>query len=564
MSAVSFPWLKSYPKGVRPHLDYPVQPLGNFLEQAAAGYPEQAALVFYGRKITYKTLLQQAERFAAALASLGIKQCDRVALILPNCPQAVIAYYGALRLGAVVVPVNPLTVERELTQQLRDIDCRVVVCLDKRIEKIAALRREAAIDYCIVTGLQEYLPSLAAVKYRQVLRLRERLPAMPDGPGILSFQDLLAAEPAALPKVRIHPKQDLAALLFTGGTTGTPKAAMLTHYNLVTNTLQIKEWFVGSEEGKEVFLAALPFTHVYGMTVALNFAVHLAATVVLQLRFDVMEALRAIERYKVTIFPGAPAMYAAVNSHPKTRFFDLSSVRACISGAAALSAEVSQTFERLTGGSLVEGYGLTEASPVTHCNPFYGKRKDGSVGIPLPDTECKIVDLQEGKREMPVGVAGELIIRGPQIMKGYWNSPEETAATLRDGWLYTGDIARLDKAGYTYIVDRKKDLFISGGYNIYPQEVEAVLMELPQISDVAVVGLPDSQRGETLKAYLVLKEGTTISKEEVLGHCLERLTVYKVPRLFEFRRFLPKNFGGKTLRRILIEEEKNKPPDLEC
>ena len=564
MSAVSFPWLKSYPKGVRPHLDYPVQPLGNFLEQAAAGYPEQAALVFYGRKITYKTLLQQAERFAAALASLGIKQCDRVALILPNCPQAVIAYYGALRLGAVVVPVNPLTVERELTQQLRDIDCRVVVCLDKRIEKIAALRREAAIDYCIVTGLQEYLPSLAAVKYRQVLRLRERLPAMPDGPGILSFQDLLAEEPAALPKLRIHPKQDLAALLFTGGTTGTPKAAMLTHYNLVTNTLQIKEWFVGSEEGKEVFLAALPFTHVYGMTVALNFAVHLAATVVLQLRFDVMEALRAIERYKVTIFPGAPAMYAAVNSHPKTRFFDLSSVRACISGAAALSAEVSQTFERLTGGSLVEGYGLTEASPVTHCNPFYGKRKDGSVGIPLPDTECKIVDLQEGKREMPVGVAGELIIRGPQVMKGYWNSPEETAATLRDGWLYTGDIARLDKAGYTYIVDRKKDLFISGGYNIYPQEVEAVLMELPQISDVAVVGLPDSQRGETLKAYLVLKEGTTISKEEVLGHCLERLTVYKVPRLFEFRRFLPKNFGGKTLRRILIEEEKNKPPDLEC
>jgi long-chain acyl-CoA synthetase len=564
MSEVSYPWLKSYPKGVRPHLDYPDQPLGSFLEQAAADYPEQTALIFYGKKITYKTLLQQAERFAAALVSLGIKQCDRVALILPNCPQAVISYFGILRLGAVVVPVNPLTVERELIQQLRDIGCRAVVCLDTRIEKIATLRQETAMDYCIITGLQEYMPSLAAIKYRQVLRLRERLPVLPDGPGILSFQDLLAEELAAIPKVNIDPWQDLAALLFTGGTTGSPKAAMLTHYNLVTNTLQLKEWFVGSERGKELFLAALPFTHVYGMTVVLNFAVHLAATIVLQLRFDVMEALRAIERYKVTIFPGAPAMYAAVNSHPKTRFFDLSSIRACISGAAALPAEVAITFERLTGGALVEGYGLTEASPVTHCNPFHGKRKAGGVGIPLPDTECKIVDLQEGKREMPVGVAGELIIRGPQVMKGYWSRPEETAATLRDGWLYTGDIARLDKAGYTYIVDRKKDLVISGGYNIYPQEVEAVLMELPQIADVAVVGLPDSQRGETLKAYLVLKEGATISTEELLEHCRERLTVYKIPRLFEFRRFLPKNFGGKTLRHILIEEEKNKPPDLEC
>jgi long-chain acyl-CoA synthetase len=564
MAEVSYPWLKSFPEGVRPHLDYPVQPLGSFLEQAAAGYPEQTALIFFGRKITYKALSEKAERFAAALVSLGIKQGDRVALILPNCPQAVISYYGILRLGAVVVPVNPLSVERELAQHLRDMDCRVVVCLDTRIDKIAAVRLEAGLDHCIVTGLQEYMPALAALKYRQGLRRRGRLPVVPSGPGIVSFQDLLATEHVTLPKVCIDPQQDLAVLQFTGGTTGTPKAAMLTHYNLVANTLQMKEWFVGSSAGKEVFLAALPFAHVYGMTVVLNFAVRLAATLVVQPRFDVTEALRAMERYRVSIFPGTPAMYAAINSHPKARFFDLSSVRACISGAAALPQEVAEMFEQLTGGSLVEGYGLTEASPVTHCNPFYGQRKTGSVGIPLPDTECKIVDLQDGNREMPEGVAGELIIRGPQVMKGYWNRPEETAATLRDGWLHTGDIARLDSEGYTYIVDRKKDLVISGGYNIYPQEVETVLLELPQVADVAVVGLPDSMRGETLKAYLVLKEGATISGEEVLEHCRERLTAYKIPRMFEFRRSLPKNFGGKTLRHILIEEEKNRPPDLEC
>jgi long-chain acyl-CoA synthetase len=562
MAEAVFPWLKSYPEGVRPHLDYPVQPLGSFLEQAAAAYPEQTALIFFGKKITYKTLLEKTEHFAASLTSLGIKQGDRVALILPNCPQAVISYYGILRLGAVVVPVNPQSVERELAQHLRDMGCRAVVCLDTRLHRIASVRREAGLEHCIVTGLQEYLPALAAWKYRQELnRSREK---QPTGPGIVAFQDLLAGKRAALSQVSIDPRQDLAALQFTGGTTGTPKAAMLTHYNLVANTLQMKEWFVGSEQGREVFLAALPLTHVYGMTVALNFAVRLAATIVVQPRFAVEEALRAIERHKVTIFPGTPAMYAAINSHPKARFFNLSSVRACISGAAALPAEVAFDFERLTGGTLVEGYGLTEASPVTHCNPFSGQRKTGSVGIPLPDTECKIVDLQEGKREMPEGVAGELIIRGPQVMKGYWNRQEETATTLRDGWLYTGDIARLDREGYTYIVDRKKDLIISGGYNIYPQEVETVLLELPQAADVAVVGLPDSLRGETLKAYLVLKGGATISKEEVLEHCRTRLTAYKVPRLIEFRRSLPKNFGGKTLRHILIEEEKNRPPGQEC
>ncbi|MCL5981762.1 MAG: long-chain fatty acid--CoA ligase [Firmicutes bacterium] len=559
MTEVTSPWLGAYPEGVRPHLEYPVQPLGRFLEQAAERYPEQTGLVFFGKKTSYKTLLEKAERFASSLISLGVKQGDRVALILPNCPQFVITYFGILRLGAVVVPVNPLSVEREIAKHLRDTGCRVAVCLDALVGKLAAVREEAGLETCIVTGLQDYMPTMAALRYRHELRRSGGGPDLPSGLGLVALTDLLNRERAVLPEVSIDPQQDLAVLQFTGGTTGTPKAAMLTHYNLVANTLQIKEWFVGSKTGREVFLGALPFANVYGMTVVMNFAVSLAATLVVLPRFAVLEALRAIQRYKVTIFPGTPAMYMAVSTHPKTSFYDLSSVRACISGAAALSAEVADLFEKITGGLLVEGYGLTEASPVTHCNPFFGERKAGSAGLPLPDTECRIVDLQHGTKELSAGVAGELIIRGPQVMKGYWNRPEETADTLREGWLYTGDIARLDKSDFVYIVDRKKDLLISGGYNIYPQEVEAVLLELPQIADVAVVGLPDSFQGERLKAFLVLKEGAAISKEEILEHCQQRLAAYKIPRLFEFRCDLPKIIVGKTLRRILLEEEKSKP-----
>jgi long-chain acyl-CoA synthetase len=557
-----FPWLEAYPEGVRSNLEYPTQPLYVFLEQAAVRYPQQVATVFFGKKMTYQKLLDSVERFAAGLFALGIQKGDRVAVMLPNCPQAIISYYGILRAGGVVVPLNPVNVERELIQQLKDVDCHTIVYLDTKHPLIQTVREEADIKHAVVTGLQEYMPPLAAFNYRHRQHRKGYILHVPASKGLVRFQDFLARAPRELPNVTLNPQEDLAVLQYTGGTTGTPKAAMLTHFNLMANALQIKEWFTDSQEGKEVFLGVLPFFHVYGMTCVMNMAVELAATLVLHPRFETERVLTDIEHYKITIFPGTPAMYVAINSHPKTPYRDLSSIRACVSGAASLSPDVARVFEEITGGKLVEGYGLTEASPVTHCIPLVGIRKAGSVGVPLPDTECKIVDLENGEKEMPVGVAGELIIRGPQVMKGYWKRPGETAETLRNGWLYTGDIARLDKAGYTYIVDRKKDMIISGGYNIYPQDVESVILELPQVEDVAVVGIPDKYRGETLKAYVVLVENTTLTKEELLEHCKERLAAYKVPRLLEFRRELPKTMVGKTLRRMLIEEEKSRPPGL--
>lgn len=559
---IPFSWLSVYPEGVRANLDYPQQPLTAFLQWAATRYPQQTATVFYGRKTTYQRLWETVERFAAGLAALGVEKGDRVALMLPNCPQAVISFYGILRAGAVVVPVNPVNVVRELVQQLRDVNCKVIIYLDSRHSIVHNAREEAGIEHAIVTGLQDYMPPLAAFNHRYKQARRGKALQVPTGAGLERFCDFIENAPAQLPEVGINPSEDLAVLQFTGGTTGTPKAAMLTHSNLVANALQIKEWFVGCQEGKEVILAVLPFSHVFGMTCVMNFAIELAATLVLHPRFDAEQLLLDVERYGVTIFPGTPAMYVAINSHPNTPYRDLSSLRACISGADALSPDVAYAFEEITGCSVWEGYGLTEASPVTHCNPFSGTRKPGSVGIPLPDTECKIVDLESGTRKMPVGVAGELIIRGPQVMKGYWNRPGETAETLRDGWLYTGDIARLDKSGYTYIVDRKKDMVISGGYNIYPQDVESVILELQQVADVAVVGIPDRIRGETLKAYVVLKEGACLTKEQIIAYCRERLAAYKIPRLVEFRRDLPKTMIGKTLRRMLIEEEKSRPPGL--
>ncbi|WP_318036653.1 long-chain-fatty-acid--CoA ligase [Dethiobacter alkaliphilus] len=557
--AKPFSWLKSYPSDVRANLQYPEQSLSVFLERAVSQWPNQTATIFFGKKMTYAELADAVERFATALAELGIKKGDRVAVMLPNCPQTIISYFAVLHLGAVVVPINPVNVGRELVPQLTDVGCKTIIYLDTRHQLIRSVREDAGIENAIYTGLQDFMPYIASFNYRYRQYRKGLSLTVESEDGVLNFSDLLENSAPKAPRAEIDSQNDLAVLQYTGGTTGTLKAAMLTHFNLVANALQIKEWFVGCEEGKEVFLAALPFFHVYGMTCVMNVALEMGATMVLHPRFYTEHALKDIERYRVSIFPGAPAMYVAINSHKDTPFRDLSSVRVSVSGAAALSPDVAYAFEEITGGMLVEGYGLTEASPVTHCNPLTKERKPGSVGVPMPDTECKIVDLEYGTKEMPVGVAGELIIRGPQVMKGYWNKPEETEETLRDGWLYTGDIARLDKSGYTFIVDRKKDMIISGGYNIYPQDIEEVILEMPEVEDVAVVGIPDRYRGETLKAYIVLKENANLTKADILSHCKERLAAYKVPRLLDFRRELPKNMVGKTLRRMLLEEEKSRP-----
>lgn len=558
----SFPWVSAYPEGVRQKLAYPQQPLFLILEETATRWPHQVAIVFFGKKITYRKLAAAVEKFAAALVACGIKKGDRVAVMLPNCPQFIISYYGILRAGAVVVPINPVNVARELIQQLRDVDCQTIIYLDTSHELIQKVREEVGLQQLIVTGLQEYMQFLAAYKYRRHQHQRGVSLHVPATTGLFRLSDLISQAPAKAPEISIDPLEDLAVLQYTGGTTGTPKAAMLTHYNLVANALQLKEWFIGCREGQEIYLATMPFFHVYGMTCGLNVAVALAATLVIHPRFKTERVLADIERYKITIFPGTPAMYVAINSHANTPNCNLSSLRVCVSGAAALTPEVVRMFEEVSGATLLEGYGLTEASPVTHCNPLIGERKARSVGIPLPDTECKIVDLKNGDEELPLGAAGELIVRGPQVMKGYWQRPGDTEEALRDGWLFTGDIARLDKSGYTYIVDRKKDMIISGGYNIYPQNVESVILELPQVEDVAVAGIPDCYRGETLKAYVVLFKDASLSKEELLEHCKQRLAAYNVPRLIEFRRELPKTMDGKILRRVLIEEEKNRPLDF--
>jgi len=551
-----FPWLAVYPQDIKANLEYPQQPLTTFLDRAAAQYPDQAALVFMGRKITYSELKTAADNMAGGLATLGVGKGDRVAILLPNCPQFIISYFAILRLGAVVVPLNHLSVERELAEHLRLVSCRVIICQDARFSKLSAIYRSLGVENCIVTGLQEFMFPLAAFLYRRRQRRLGRETGVRS--DCIRFADVLAGnkKPSA---TKIDPVKDVAVLQFTGGTTGTAKAAMLTHYNLTVNAIQVKEWLLGRREGRETVLGVLPLSHIFGLTAVMNLGVLLGAAIILQPRFDPQEALMSIQHQRVTLFPGVPTMFAAIASYPHLKQSALASLHICISGAAALSPKLAAHFEAVTGLPLLEGYGLTEASPVTHCTLPDGPRKPGSVGVALPDTECRVVDLETGERELPLGIPGELTIRGPQVMSGYWNRPDETVATLRGGWLHTGDIARLDREGFTYIVDRKKDMIIDGGYNIYPDEIEKVLHELPQVADVAVVGLPDKIRGEKIKAYIILAEGASLTREEILAHCRERLAAYKVPRMIEFRRSLPKTMAGKTMRRMLIEEERNRP-----
>ncbi len=549
------PWSASYPPDQKISLSYPKQPLTAFLDYTAEHFPDRTALVFMGKKMNYAALKDAADSLASGLAGLGVKKGDRVAVLLPNCPQFVIAFFAILRLGAVVVPLNHLSVERELAEQLRSVSCRVIICQDARFSRLSSIHASLGVETCIITGLHEFMSPLGAFFYRRRLRRQGREP----GPvtGCIRFADLLMPG-GSPPAVAVDSDRDLAVLQFTGGTTGTPKAAMLTHYNLGVNAIQLREWFARRPEIREVLLGVLPLSHIFGLTAVMNLAVALGAAMVLLPRFDPGEALAAIERHRVTMFPGVPTMFAGISSYRHLKRYRLGSLRFCISGAAALAPDLASRFEQVTGLPLLEGYGLTEASPVTHCNPPENPRK-GSVGLALPDTRCRIVDLETGERELPLGVAGELIIRGPQVMAGYWDRPDETATALRNGWLYTGDIARLDPEGFTYIVDRKKDLIIDGGYNIYPEEIEKVLLEMPQVADVAVVGLPDQIRGEKIKAYIVPAEGVHLTREEILEHCRQRLAAYKVPRMIEFRRSLPKTMIGKTLRRMLVEEEKNRP-----
>ncbi len=549
------PWLKHYPPQVSCNLEYPHVPVTRFLEKAAREFPDSPGTEFFGARLTYLDLLTKARKFARALAGLGVEKGDRVALMLPNCPQAVISYYGALLLGAVVVQVNPLYVERELEFQLRDSGARTLVVLDLLYPRVEAVGGRTGLKDVIVTCLHDYMPLPLRLLFPLKLRWDKKTVAIRPKAGVYFFQALLREAEPLPPQVEVK-ATDLALLQYTGGTTGVAKGAMLTHRNLVANVYQIRDWMLDVRAGGEKMLCAIPFFHVYGMTVGMNLAVSIAAEMIILPKFEVERVLKAINKHKPTFFPGAPTMYVALNTFPGLGKYDLSSIRSCISGSAPLPVEVQETFERITGGKLVEGYGLTEASPVTHCNPLTGLRKNGSIGVPLADTECKILDPASGE-ELPLGEAGELVVKGPQVMLGYWGRPGESSACLRDGWLFTGDIARMDEDGYFQIVDRKKDVIIAGGFNIYPREIEEVLYQHPKIKEAAVIGVPDPYRGETVKAFLVLKPDEQCGAEEIIRFCRARLATFKVPRLVEFRQELPKSIIGKVLKRQLLELEQS-------
>jgi long-chain acyl-CoA synthetase len=541
------PWLKFYEEGVPHHIEYPRVPLYQVLDDTARDFPSLDAVIFQGKRIKYGELAGWARNLASALHQIGIKKGQRVAIMLPNCPQYIVAYYAILKLGGVVVNVNPMYVERELEFQLHDAGAQAIVALRDLLPRLETVREKIPLKTMILTDLDEH-----------VRATRRKAPAQGLRPGFYEYAELLEKGKTQVPPVVSVDPDEVALLQYTGGTTGFSKGAMLTHFNLVSDVVQCVSWNVGAQRGEERMLAVLPFFHVYGMTVTMNEAIYLAATIILLPRFQVDDCLEAINQYQPTRFPGVPTMYIGIINHPRVKEYNISSIKVCSSGSAPLPVEALKKFEELTGGKISEGYGLTEASPVTHANPFSGKRKVGSIGLPRPDTDAKVVDLETGEKDLPPGEEGELCIRGPQVMRGYWNRPEETARSLRNGWLYTGDIARMDEEGYFYIVDRKKDMIICGGFNVYPREVEEALYLHPKILEAAVLGVPDPYRGETVKAFVVLKRGQKATGEEIIEFCRQNLARFKVPTQVEFRKELPKSHVGKVLRKVLREEEEKK------
>ncbi len=549
-------WTAQYDSRVLPSLSYPEVPLPQVLAQAAARFPDRPAILFYGRVIRYSELNALVNRFAQALSQQGVGKGSVVGIMLPNLPQTVIAFYGSLRAGATVTMINPLYVEPEIQQQVKDSGCETLLVFDQFYPRVEPLLRQGHLKRVIVTGVADYLPWLKRLLYPLKARREGQRVRPPAHPAVHAFRPLLEVPPEP-PAVSVAP-DDTALLQYTGGTTGVPKGVVLTHRNLVSNMWQCRQWCTTLREGEEVVLGVLPFFHVYGMSVCQNLAISLGCALVLLPRFQVREVLEAITRERITLFPGIPAMYAAINSYQNLGRYNLRSVRICISGSGPLHPSIQERFESLTGARLVEGYGLTEAAPVTHVNPIgqpIGERRTRSIGVPLPDTDARIMDAETGQRELPIGEIGELVVRGPQVMRGYWRRDDETRQVLRDGWLYTGDMARRDENGYFYIEDRKKDMIKSGGENVYPREVEEVLLRHPKVKDAVVVGIPQELRGELIKAYVVLKEGETAASADLLEHCRKELARFKVPKRVEFRKELPKTIVGKVLRRVLVEEE---------
>lgn len=558
------PWLAHYDKGVPQTIEYPKVPMFHFLEEAARKYPDRACTIFKGAVISYKEMNEKTDHMAAALVEMGVKKGDRVGIFMPNTPQFMIAYFGILKAGGVVVAVNPTYPVDEILIPVNDANIEIMFTLSRFYGKLKTVRERSKLKRIIVTNIKETLPPITRLLFTLVKEKKEgdRVESLADGD--VWMQDLLAKHTnSPKPSVEVTP-DDTALFQYSGGTTGTPKGAVAMHRNVVANTLQIKSWMAGVlDEGKEVVLMGIPLFHVYGMVAGMNFGMVVGASLVMVPNArDLKDVLVNISKYKASIFPGVPLLYNGLNNHPdvKAGKYDLSSIKACISGSAPLMRETKDEFERLTGGKLFEAYGLSEAPTGTHGNPMNGENKVGSIGMPLPDVDCRLVSLDDGETELAQGEIGEIIINGPQVMKGYHNMPTETANVLRQWkgktWLFTGDIARMDEDGYFYIVDRKKELIKPGGFQVWPREVEEAIMDHPKVLEVGVGGIPDPQRGEAVKAWVVLKPGETVTESELKAFCKEHLAPYKIPSHIEFRTELPKTTVGKILRRELIRQHK--------
>ena len=558
------PWLAHYDKGVPQTIEYPKAPLFHFLENAARNYPDRACTIFKGAVISYREMNAMTDHMAAALVEMGVKKGDRVGIFMPNIPQFLIAYFGILKAGGVVVAVNPTYPVEEILTPVKDANIEVMFCMSRFYGKLKEVREKSGLKKIIVTNIKETLPPLLRFLFTVAKEKKEgdRVDAL-DSRDVW-MQDVLKSHAnSAKPNVDIQP-EDTALFQYSGGTTGVPKGAVAMHKNVVANTLMMKAWFVTAVEGEEVVLMGIPLFHVYGMVAGMNFGMTIGASLVMIPNArDFKDVLENISKFKATLFPGVPALYNALNNHPdvKSGKYNLSSIKACLSGSAPLMRETKEEFERLTGGKVFEGFGMSETPTAVTCNPLNGVNKTGSIGMPLPDVDMKIISLDDGETEMAQGEIGEIVVNSPNVMKGYHNMPTETANSLRplkDGktWLFTGDIARMDEDGYFYIVDRKKELIKPGGFQVWPREVEEAIMNHPKVMEVGVGGIPDPNRGETVKAWIVVKPGEELTVDELKAFCKEHLAPYKVPTHFEFRKELPKTTVGKILRRELVRQHK--------
>jgi len=568
------PWTKMYDQGVPQTLDYPQAPLHDFLRKSAQRVPNSPALItnvalpIFGRvskSMTYRELDEASDALAVALVEKGLKRGDRVAIVMPNCTAFAISFYAVLKAGGCVAATNPTYPEDKMAYQINDCDAEFVLVLSLFYDLIKKIQPKTKLKHVIVSNIKEYFPPVAKLLFTLAREKKDGHYIESLQSGDLWLQDLLTQYKGRKPTVEVTP-DDLCLFQYTGGTTGVSKAAMATHGALVANALQ-QEAFLTVEKKpgeKEVFLGAIPMFHSFGLVAVLSVAIYLGSRIVLIVNArDIDDVLGAIDKFKPTLFHGVPALYNAINNHPKVTSGEipLTSIRLCVSGSAPLPPATKKEFERLSGGKLMEGFGMSEAPVATHVNPVLGENRTGSIGVPLPDMEMKIVSLDDGRTEMPVGEPGELIMHGPNVMKGYHGMPTETENALRelDGklWLYSGDIARMDEDGYFYIVDRKKDMALIGGFNVYPNAIEKVLKDHPAVLEVGVAAIPHPEKEgqEALKAWVVLKEGASATQEELVQHCDGKLAKYEVPRRFSFIDELPKSAVGKTLRRELVRLE---------